>query len=240
MNELMKSYIIQIEAYSYYILYTLSIIGEHTYNITIYQHFICVFFILLTIFIILIIYYDTIYREANNVKRCRDIELTTTLNDGLDHPYVYNIYAVRKKDVKNVFKNYIFYIQYDFINNKTLVRFGSNIDTNVVIPYRDNYEEEDLHKKAFYYYDLDVDFGHPIEHQHQEGKFFYVNKDIIMSEDYTFIISRYDNKEIIKDPSAYELLNFVKKYGFDYEYTNLAPIHNIKYAIDNKKNKLSI
>ena len=38
----------------------------------------------------------------------------------------------------NVLKNYIFYIQYDFVNNNTLVNFGSNIDTDVLIPHRDN------------------------------------------------------------------------------------------------------
>ena len=86
------------------------------------------------IFLILIIYYDTIYREANNIKRCRDIELTTTINDSIDYPYVYNIYVIHKKDIKNVLKNYIFYIQYDFVNNNTLVNFGSNIDTDVLIP----------------------------------------------------------------------------------------------------------
>ena len=239
MNELMKSYIIPIEAYSYYILYTLSTIGEHSYNITIYQHFICIFFILLMIFLILIIYYDTIYREANNIKRCRDIELTTTINDSIDYPYVYNIYVIHKKEIKNVLKNYIFYIQYDFVNNNTLVNFGSNIDTDVLIPHRDNDIDNQLNEKAFYYYDLDVDFGHPIEHEYK-GKMYYVNKDIISKDDYTFVVSRYDNKDILKDPSAYELLNFIKKYGFDSDFTNLAPIYNIKYAVDNKKNKLSI
>ena len=188
MNELMKSYIIPIEAYSYYILYTLSTIGEHSYNITIYQHFICIFFILLMIFLILIIYYDTIDREANNIKRCRDIELTTTINDSIDYPYVYNIYVIHKKDIKNVLKNYIFYI-----------------DTDVLIPHRDNDIDNQLNEKAFYYYDLDVDFGHPIEHEYK-GKMYYVNKDIISKDDYTFVVSRYDNKDILKDPSAFLIL----------------------------------
>jgi len=160
-------------------------------------------------------------------------------NDSIDYPYVYNIYVIHKKDIKNVLKNYIFYIQYDFVNNNTLVNFGSNIDTDVLIPHRDNDIDNQLNEKAFYYYDLDVDFGHPIEHEYK-GKMYYVNKDIISKDDYTFVVSRYDNKDILKDPSAYELLNFIKKYGFDSDFTNLAPIYNIKYAVDNKKNKLSI
>ena len=240
MNELMKSYIIPIEAYSFYILYTLANVGEHSYNITIYQHFICAFFILLVIFILLIIYYDTIYKAADNIKRCRDIDLTSKINENLDYPYVYNIYVTHKNDVKNVFKNYIFYIQYDFINKKTIINFGNKINSDIINAYRYNDIEDELHKKAFYYYNLELDYGNPIIYTDELNKLFYFNKDIISGEDYKFIITRYDKTDILNDPSAYELLNFFKKYGFDNEYINLTPIYNIYYAIDNKKNKLSI
>ena len=45
MNEMLKSYIIPIEAYSYYILYTLSKVFENAYNVSIYQHIICYIYI---------------------------------------------------------------------------------------------------------------------------------------------------------------------------------------------------
>ena len=250
MNEMLKSYIIPIEAYSYYILYTLSKVSENAYNVSIYQHIICLFFLILMIFLILIIYYDTIYKNADNISRCRDIDITSKANENLDYPYVYNIYVIHKNDVKNLLNNYIFYIQYNFVNKKTSITFNnnSNIVSQVIFPYKDNDIDNEINTQAFYYYSLEVEHGYPIEHRKsypidnndEMEKIYYINKNVITSEDYTFIISRYDNKIILNDPSAYELLNFVKKYGYNPDYTNLSPIYNINYAIDNKKNKLSI
>jgi hypothetical protein len=250
MNEMLKSYIIPIEAYSYYILYTLSKVSENAYNIDIYQHFICLFFLLLMIFLIIIIYYDTIYKIAKNTGRCRDIDITSKINENLEYPYIYNIYIVNKKDVKKLLNNYIFYIQYNFVNKNTRIFFNnnnSNIISPVIFPYKDNDIDNEINEQAFYYYDLEKEYGYPIEHKisynignSNNEKIYYINKNIITSEDYTFIISRYDNKIILDDPSASELLNFVKKYGYNPDDTNLSSIYNIYYAIDNKKNKLSI
>lgn len=237
---MLKTYIIPIEAYSYYILYTLSNVGRHSYDITIYQHMICLVFILLTIFILLLMYYDTIYREANNIKRCRDIEKTTQINENLDYPYVYNIYIVREKDKKNVITNNIFYIQYDFVRNKTKVMFTNNSSIgDFIFSYKNNDIDNELSKKAFYYYNLEEGYGQPLEYKTNMGT-FYINKDMLLAEKFTFVIARYDNKMIDNDPSAYDLLNFVKKFGFNIDYSNLAPIYNIQYAIENRKNKLSI
>jgi hypothetical protein len=202
------------------------------------------------IFLILIIYYDTIYKNADNISRCSDIDITSKANENLDYPYVYNIYVIHKNDVKNLLNNYIFYIQYNFVNKKTSITFNnnSNIVSQVIFPYKDNDIDNEINTPAFYYYSLEEEYGYPIEHRisypiHDKDKMdkiYYINKNVITSEDYTFIISRYDNKIILNDPSAYELLNFVKKYGYNPDYTNLSPIYNINYAIDNKKNKLSI
>jgi len=251
MNEMLKSYIIPIEAYSYYILYTLSKVYENAYNVSIYQHIICFFFLILMIFLILIIYYDTIYKNADNIRRCRDIDITTKANENLDYPYLYNIYVINKNDVKNLLNNYVFYIQYNFVNNTTSINFNnnSNITSQVIFPYNDNDIDNEINTQAFYYYSLEKKYGYPIEHRISYPiddkkdvmeKIYYINKNVITSENYTFIISRYDNKILLNDPSAYQLLNFVKKYGFNPDYTNLSPIYNIYYAIENNKNKLSI
>ena len=54
-------YISNFEAYSYYILYSLSNVSNNTYNMSFYQHAIIFIFIALVIFILIVIYYDVIY-----------------------------------------------------------------------------------------------------------------------------------------------------------------------------------
>lgn len=236
---MLKSYIIPIEAYSYYILYTLSKVFENAYNVSIYQHIICLFFLILMIFLILIIYYDTIYKSAENNSRCRDIDITFKANENLDYPYVYNIYVILKNDVKNLLNNYIFYIKYDFIKKTTDINFNekNNTISSVIFSYREN--DENKYTYAFQYYDLADDNVKAITFDES----YFINKKII-TNDYTFIISRFDNKIILNDPLAYELLKFVKKCGCDDDddCANLfpIPIYNINYAIDNNKNRLFI
>ena len=239
----MKSFMLPIESASYYILYTLFNVSTYAYNTSIYQHLICFVFIFLVIFIFIILYNDTIYREANNIKRCRDIELTTKINDTLEYPYKYNIYIILKNDVKNLLNNYIFYIQYDFENKSTFVKFGNNqLVINEIAILKDDYVDSDnIVNKAFHYYDLVNERASRVEYKFN-GQTYYINKDMISGEDYQFIITRYDNKLISEDPSAIDLLKFVRNFGYNSEgeYTNMMPIYNIKYAIENKKNKLSI
>jgi len=239
----MKSFIVPIESASYYILYTLFNVSTYAYNASIYQHLICLIFIFLVIFIFIILYNDTIYREANNIKRCRDIELTTKINTALEYPYKYNIYIVLKDDVKNLLNNYIFYIQYDFVNNKSEVKFGNNklAMNEIAILKNDNGDSDNIVNKAFHYYNLDTERASRVEYKYN-GRTYYINKDMISGENYEFIIARYDNKLISEDPSAIDLLKFVKRFGYESEeeYTNMMAIYNIKYAIENKTNKLSI
>lgn len=241
----MKSYMIPIESASYYVLYTLFNVSTSTYNTSIYQHVICLVFIFLVVLIIIILYYDTVYREADNTKRCRDIDLTTKINKDLEYPYKYNIYVVHVDDVKNLLKNYIFYIQYDFEKVKSDVIFGNNTNALNQITFVEssgNIDSDYITNNAFNYYSLEMDRPARIEYMPEDNKRYYINKNIISGEDYKFIIARYDNKLISDDPSAFELLKFVKNFGYESEgeYTNTVPIFNIKYAIENNKNKISM
>jgi hypothetical protein len=145
--------------------------------------------------------------------------------------------------VKNLLNNYIFYIQYDFVNNKSEVKFGNNkLAMNEIAVLKNDIDDSDnIVNKAFHYYDLETERALRVEYKYNDRK-YYINKDMISGENYEFIIARYDNKLISEDPSAIDLLKFVKRFGYETEgeYTNMMAIYNIKYAIENKKNSLSI
>ena len=70
-------------------------------------------------------------------------------------------------------------------------------------------------------------------------KSFYINKKIITGENYMYIVAESDNKKILKDKYAKRLSRFIRKYGFD-NSTELSPIYNILYALEHKKNSVTI
>ncbi len=231
-------YISNFEAYSYYILYSLSNVSNNTYNMSFYQHAIIFIFIALVIFILIVIYYDVIYREASNIKRCKEIEDSAIINDKLDYPYRYNIYVVNKNKTDDTLSNFSFYFQYDFVSKNTNIVFGENINiSDITFSLNDKPENEDNLLPAFVYYDLSTENYKYVEYIDSSNKTFYINKNIITNpKEYVFIITRYDNKIVSNDKEAYELLKFIKYGGYDKNSVNLAAIYNILYSIDNKKN----
>ena len=95
--DILYIYILDFEAYSYYIFYSLSNVTNNTYNTSFYQHLFILIFIALVLFIIIVMYNDIIYRDASKIKRCKDIENATLINDNLEYPYKYNIYVDNRR-----------------------------------------------------------------------------------------------------------------------------------------------
>lgn len=249
-------YLSGFEAYSYYILYSLSKVSNNTYNVSLYQHLLILIFIALVIFILVVMYYDVIYREASNIKRCKEIEQAIEINDNLEYPFRYNVYLIKKNTVDKSLSNFSFCLQYDFVAKTTNVVFGENRTVSDIIISQDKVENDENSSPGFVYYDLakdnyeylkytdiDSDNGNSKSSASRDslGKTFYINKNIITDpKEYIFVITRYDNKIVGNDKQAYELLKFVKNAGFDRTSVNLSAIYNILYSIDNKKNSVVI
>ena len=249
-------YLSNFEARAYYILYSLSKVTNNTFNMSLYQHSLILIFIALVIFILIVMYYDVIYREASNIKRCKEIEQAIEINDNLEYPFRYNVYLIKKNIVDKSLSNFSFCLQYDFVAKTTNVIFGENRTVSDIIFSQDKLENDDNSSQAFVYYnltkdnyeylkytDLDVDNGKNKSSASRDtlGKTFYINKNIITDpKEYIFVITRYDNKIVGNDKQAYELLKFVKNAGFDKTSVNLSAIYNILYSIDNKKNSVVI
>ncbi len=238
--DILNIYILDFEAYSYYIFYSLSNVTNNTYNTSFYQHLFILIFIALVIFIIIVMYNDIIYRDASKIKRCKDIENATLINDNLEYPYKYNIYVINKNITDKSLSNFSFCLQYDFISNTTNVIFGEKDNINsITFSLNDELENDDNLSPAFVYYNLSKSNFSYIKYIDSSNKTFYINKNLITNpKEYLFIITRYDNKIVGNDKAAYELLKFVKFGGYDKNSVNLSAIYNILYSIDNKKNSV--
>ena len=254
---ILNVYLSGFEAYSYYILYSLSKVSNNTYNMSLYQHSLILIFIALVIFILVVMYYDVIYREASNIKRCKEIEQAIEINDNLEYPYRYNVYLIKKNIADKSLSNFSFCLQYDFVAKTTNVVFGETKNlSDIIFTLQDKPEDDDNISPAFVYYNLEIDNYDHLEYTDIDvdngknqnratrdtlGKTFYINKNVITDpKEYIFVITRYDNKVVGDDKQAYELLKFVKNAGFDKTSVNLSAIYNILYSIDNKKNSIVI
>lgn len=228
-----NNFIFNFELFAEYIFYTLTLVKNKTISLPYYQHFINIIFIFLIIIILYILYRDITYRNADKSRRCIDIEDTIKINSKLSEPYNYNIFIINKNDTKDMLKKFCLCIKYDFVNEKSDVIFGARNYIEHMLYSSKNIN--DMYSKAFSVFNLnklDVDL---ITYENT----YYINKSVITSPEYLYIITTSDNNVILKDRYSVELSRFVKKYGYD-NSTSLAPIYNILYAIDNQKNKNSI
>ena len=216
-----------------YIFYSLTLIKEKTINLPYYQHFLNIIFVFLIIIILYILYRDIIYKNSDKNRRCIDIEDNIKINLKMDEPYKYNIFIIDKSYSNNIQKNFCICIKYDFINQTTDVVFGERSNIEHLLYKSKNIN--DIHSKAFSIFNLnklDVDLI-------MYDNTYHINKMVLTSPEYLYIITTPDNNVILKDKYSLELSKFIKKYGYD-NSTNLSPIYNILYAIDNQKNKNSI
>ena len=93
-------------------------------NFCLFSNFINLLFIFIVVVIIYILYRDLVYRDASNIKRCRDIEDTIEINNYYEKPYVYRIYIIDKSLSRDILNNFSICLEYDFINENTNVIFG--------------------------------------------------------------------------------------------------------------------
>lgn len=243
-NNKLIEIVVSIETQINYIFYTLSLVNKNSYELPYYQHFLNILFIFIVIIILYVIYRDYIFRGAGLKSRCSEIEDTLAINKALDYPFNYNIYIVHKNFADSVLTKYSLCIRYDFVNEKTVIDFGRKEHLNELLFAENvssnyNISDSSVLSLGFSYFDLDELQQKYINYTDENNKIFYLDKTRMTSDNYLYIITRYDDKRIVGDESANKLLKFVKSYGYD-NTKNLSPIYNLLYAIDNKKNSVII
>ena len=199
-----------------------------------YQIAINILFLILIVIILYILYRDYVYRIASKMTRCTDINdiIDFNINDN-DNSYIYNIYIVHVNNSKNVLKDFVLKIEYNFLSEETNFVFG---EYNNIFPVL--YSSKDNISKignAFYIFDLEEKKKKFIDYYNKDTQVTYnFDKKKLATKKYKYYITSSEDKRLT-DESSILLANFIKKYGYN-DNINLDPIYNILYAIENKRN----
>jgi hypothetical protein len=92
-----------------------------------YQLFINILFLLIICGTFYVLYRDYIYRIADKMTRCTDINdiINLNINDN-DNSYIYNIYIAHVNNSNNIAKEFVIKFEYNFITEQTSITFGQH------------------------------------------------------------------------------------------------------------------
>jgi hypothetical protein len=214
--------------------YLLELITIADNKISNYQIFINILFLLIIFGTFYVLYRDYIYRIANKMTRCTDINDIINLNiNNNDNSYIYNIYIAHVNNSNNIATEFILKFQYNFVSEETKIMFGQpKIIAPVLFSPSDNISKMN---NAFYIFDLAEKKKKYVDYyDNDSGKVFFIDRKKMATKKYKYYItSSFDEK--LTDDNSMILANFIKKYGYN-DNINLDPIYNILYAIESKKN----
>jgi hypothetical protein len=199
-----------------------------------YQIFINILFLLIICGTFYVLYRDYIYRIADKMTRCTDINdiINLNINDN-DNSYIYNIYIAHVNNTNNVAKEFLLKFEYNFIAEQTTITFGQHrILSPVLFAPSDNISKM---SNAFYVFDLAEKKKRYVDYYDKDNnKVYFIDRKKIATKKYKYYItSSLDEK--LSDKNSILLAHFIKKYGYN-DNINLDPIYNILYAIESKKN----
>jgi hypothetical protein len=199
-----------------------------------YQIFINILFLLIILGIFYLLYRDYIYRIASKMTRCTDINEIININlDTNDNSYIYNIYIVHINNTRNVVKDFVLKLEYNFLVEETKIILGEHKNiTSVLFSPSDNIAKI---SNAFYIFDLAEKKKKYIDYYDTENmKVYFLDRKKLATKQYKYYVTSTNDKKLTDD-SSIQLATFVKKYGYN-DSINLDPIYNILYAIESKKN----
>lgn len=189
-------------------------------NMSYYDIMLNIFFLTFVIIVVIIMYWDSVYRNAKNNSRCSVMENIINENKLLASPYIYNIYIVENQYLNTFSDNYLIVLKYDFTKNTTEIK-----SIHIEKPHNLKYKSDSITSdNKFKYYSLELK-GERIESKIDNK----ILKENIINNKVSFIITdEYNN--IINTDYTNALKNFVKDYANDQSKTTLRPIYDIIYA----------
>jgi len=85
-----------------------------------------IFFLTLIIIILIIFYWDTIYKSSKDKSKCSEILNIIEENAIIEKPYIYSVIIIDNDIINSTNGNYILKITYDFNNMKTNFEYGND------------------------------------------------------------------------------------------------------------------
>jgi len=201
-----------------------------------YQIFINIFFLLIIFGTFYILYRDYIYRIASKMTRCADIGDIVNLNiDINDDTYIYNIYIVHVNNSKNILKDFIIKLEYNFIEEKTNIIYG---EYKNILPVLFSSTNKNINKisNGFYIFDLEGKDKKYISYYDKDDRenIYYFDRSKLINKKYKYFVTSNNDKKLT-DNNSLQLAYFVRRFSYN-DNISLDPIYNILYAIENKKN----
>ena len=175
-------------------------------------------------------YWDNVYRVTNQTSRCVKIQDIINVNNENDYPFIYYISVINEKNINNLKDKFILRLEYNFFKKTTKYVFGSQeYLQDVILPLGIDEDKKDIFK----YYDLQDMQSKEVYMKNNSISSIYIDKDIITSKKYKFIVTT-PSYMVLNDDASIELAKFVKKYGKYSDITELNPIYNILSAVEQK------
>jgi hypothetical protein len=192
-------------------------------NMTYFDILLNIFFLILVIIVLIIMYWDSVYRIAKKNSKCSATDIIINDNKTILSPYVYIIYIADISNKNTFTDNYLIKLTYDFNKSKSNMYDYKETTNNINNEYS-------LHEgeKNFKYYDLNTNIA-------SNG---VVNTKVLESKkDKLVYIITDDKNNILNTDHAFALKKFVEDYWQNPTTTNLRPIYDIQNAFN--KNKYS-
>jgi hypothetical protein len=108
----------------YLLLYNFENQLMHVYltNVNYYN----ILFISIIIIILIIFFWDNIYKFSKENSKCKQILNIIRENEIIEKPYIYSFIIINNDVIDSTYKNYILKITYDFNNMKTIYEYGND------------------------------------------------------------------------------------------------------------------
>ena len=225
------------------LLYNLEnqLLRVYSVDINYYNIFLNIFFLSIIMIILIIFFWDNIYKISKNKSKCNQILNIIRQNEIIEKPYIYSVIIINNDVINATYKNYILKIIYDFKNMKTSYEFGNdngkendifNNDTIKGNNPEDAKKSFNNRKKPEYqmnYFDLRT-----MKNEKIDG----INIKVLNSTKYKYVNVDENNDKVKNNSTSSSLLLFTKKYSENGNY-NQSIIDDIIFSKNNRE-KLKI
>lgn len=207
-------------------------------NLSYYELFLTILLLCFIIIMVIIMYWDYVYRSANKQTRCTKILDIIDVNQKNDNPFIYNVYIFNEDDVKDLLYQKVFSSTEkidksisDPLNNLLYNIVGNDITNlkekaTICLQYNFNAKKTVLQSHK----DVAANTTNSIVFNYLDINDMSSKSINIIDSTYKVIVTSSTDK-VLNDDTSLQFAKFVKDYGKDIT-TNLAPIFNILNAYE--------
>jgi len=213
----------------------------YSVDINYYNIFLNIFFLSIIMIILIIFFWDNIYKLSKKKSKCNEILNIIRENEIIEKPYIYSVIIINNDVIDATYSNYILKIIYDFKNMKTRYEYGNDngkendifnndiIKGNNLVDAKNSFKNRKNPEYQMNYFDLRT-----MKNEKIDG----INIKVLNSAKYKYVNVDENNDKVKNNSSSFSLLVFTKKYSENGNY-NKSIIDDIIFSKNNRE-KLKI